>query len=76
MGGDHWRSKRTNFASPEDLILSKLLWGQQTQSEKQWRDVLGIVKVQADRLDAEYLSLWAEHLGLVELLVQVLAAGE
>jgi hypothetical protein len=65
-----------NFASPEDLILSKLLWGQQTQSEKQWRDVLGIVKVQADRLDAEYLSLWAERLGLVEPLAQVLAAGE
>jgi hypothetical protein len=64
-----------NFASPEDLILSKLRWGQCTQSEKQWRDVLGVIKVQADQLDFEYLSLWAERLNLVDSLSRALAAA-
>jgi hypothetical protein len=63
-----------NFASPEDLILSKLSWGQRTQSEKQWRDVLGVIKVQGDQLDFEYLALWAERLGLVDAFSRALAA--
>jgi hypothetical protein len=29
------------FASAEDVILNKLLWGRGSQSEKQWRDILG-----------------------------------
>jgi hypothetical protein len=37
--------------SPEDLILAKLQWGQRSQSEKQWRDVLGVMKVQGENLD-------------------------
>lgn len=64
-----------NFISPEDLVLSKLLWGQHTEPEKQWRDVLGVVKVQADRLDDSYLSLWAKRLGIKDLAKQALTAG-
>ena len=37
-------------------------------SEKQWRGVLGILKVQADSLDINYLTEWAGCLGLVEVL--------
>jgi hypothetical protein len=54
--------------SPEDLVLQKLLWGRESQSEKQWRDVLGIVKLQAENLDYDYLTEWAEQLGLVDAL--------
>ena len=64
-----------NFASPEDVILAKLLWGKQSQSEKQWRDVLGILKVQGDALDFAYLTQWAARLDLTELVQQAIAAA-
>jgi hypothetical protein len=52
------------FASPEDVILNKLRWGKASQSEKQWRDVLGVLKVQREALDFAYLIQWALQLGL------------
>lgn len=63
------------LASPEDVILAKLLWGQRSQSEKQWRDVLGVLKVQGDSLDFAYLSHWATQLNLTELLQRAIAAA-
>ncbi|WP_088891270.1 hypothetical protein [Leptolyngbya ohadii] len=60
------------FCSPEDLILNKLLWRQDTQSEKQWRDILGILKVQGERLDYAYLIAWADCLDVLEPLNQAL----
>jgi hypothetical protein len=59
-------------SAPEDLILAKLLWGQRSNSEKQWRDVLGVLKVQQEALDYGYLSAWAEQLGVGNLLCQAL----
>ncbi|MBD2695010.1 hypothetical protein H6G68_25315 [Anabaena catenula FACHB-362] len=55
-------------ASPEDTILQKLRWGRGSQSEKQWRDVLGIMKLQAESLDYTYLAEWSEFLDLVDAL--------
>lgn len=55
-------------ATPEDTILQKLYWGKDSQSEKQWRDVLGIVKLQAPSLDYSYLKEWAKQLNLLEML--------
>jgi hypothetical protein len=54
------------LASAEDTILQKLLWSRGSQSEKQWRDVLGILKLQAQSLDYVYLTQWAEKLSLVD----------
>lgn len=59
------------YASSEDVVLSKLQWRQQSQSEKQWRDVLGIVKVQGELLDGDYLQDWATRLGIRLELHQV-----
>ena len=52
------------FASPEDVILNKLRWRLRSGSEKQWRDILGILKVQGELLDFDYLWQWAETFGL------------
>jgi hypothetical protein len=44
-------------------------------SERQWRDVLGIIKTQASRLDHEYLTRWADELGVADLLARALVAA-
>jgi hypothetical protein len=65
---------RRDFAAyvqtAEDALLSKLSWYRQggEVSENQWRDVIGILKVQAERLDDGYLQKWAEELGISDLL--------
>ncbi|MEL6606586.1 MAG: hypothetical protein AAFP20_25700, partial [Cyanobacteria bacterium J06614_10] len=53
------------FASPEDVVLNKLRWGQQSDSEKQWRDVLGILKTQRN-LDLDYLNKRAEAMAVAD----------
>ncbi len=61
---------RVSFASPEDVILGKLEWyrlGDEV-SDTQWRDVLGVMRVQGELLDREYLRHWAAQLGVADLL--------
>jgi hypothetical protein len=60
------------FCSPEDIIINKLQWyvsGGEV-SERQWLDVSGVIKVQAESLDTTYLLRWSKDLGLHELLVR------
>jgi hypothetical protein len=58
----------------EDVILRKLEWyrrGGET-SERQWRDVLAVLRVQ-QHLDDAYLRTWAERLAVADLLARALA---
>ena len=58
------------FASPEDTILSKLEWYRMggEVSDRQWRDILGVLKTRAGELDLEYLKKWARELKVGDLL--------
>jgi hypothetical protein len=60
------------FATAEDTVLQKLVWYQKGAriSERQWNDVLGVLKVQRGRLDQEYLDRCASILGVAELLAR------
>jgi len=62
------------FASPEDVILSKLEWYRLggEASEHQWRDVLGVMKTRAGGLDLDYLRKWAGELKVTDLLDRAL----
>lgn len=62
------------FASPEDTILSKLEWYRMggEVSERQWRDILGVLKTRAGELDLAYLRKWAMELKVSDLLEQTL----
>jgi hypothetical protein len=58
------------LASAEDIVLSKLEWfrlGDEV-SENQWRDVVGVLKVEQRNLDRAYLAKWAADLGVADLL--------
>lgn len=52
------------FAAPEDVILKKLEYFREGGSEKHLRDIVGVLKVQADRIDRVYLAAWVNRLGL------------
>lgn len=67
------------MASAEDVILAKLRWFRQggEVSEKQWRDVLGVLKVQGKNLNFTYLETMAARFNLADLLLRARAdAGE
>ncbi len=56
--------------SPEDIVLFKLRWfrlGGEV-SDKQWADILGVMKTQGDQLDTAYLDKWAPEIGVKDLL--------
>jgi hypothetical protein len=62
------------FASPEDTILSKLEWYRMggEVSERQWRDVLGVMKTRSEQLDIAYIRKWAKELKVGDLLERAL----
>ena len=55
--------------SPEDLILAKLLWAQDSLSEMQLNDVRHVLE--RKDLDRNYLNHWIAKLGLVNLYEKV-----
>ncbi len=61
-------------ATAEDIILAKLEWYRQggERSERQWRDVIGVIQVQGEALDLTYLRHWAVRLGVADLLERAL----
>lgn len=69
---------RVYVVSPEDIILSKLEWFRLggEGSERQWRDVLGVLKIRAGELDLDYLRKWAGELNVSDLLEHALEETE
>ena len=66
-----FKGSTLHVASPEDTILAKLEWSLQGESERQYRDALGVFEVQKGSLDIAYLREWAESLAVGELLKQI-----
>jgi len=62
--------RELSIVSPEDIVLLKLRWFKETDctSQRQWDDVLGVLAVQGQSLDFQYLMDSAKELALEELL--------
>jgi len=58
---------------PEDTILMKLRWSQQSGgSEKQFQDARGVYELQRARLDQAYLRSWGIRLGVTDDLERLI----
>ncbi len=62
------------FVSAEDILLAKLHWYRQGGeiSERQWRDIRGVLRSRREDLDPAYLERGARVLGVVGLLNRAL----
>lgn len=63
--------------TPEDSVLRKLLWfvAGGRQSDRQWRDVVSVIRIGGASLDYGYLDHWAPRLDLVDLLARARQAA-
>jgi hypothetical protein len=68
-------AREFDLTTAEDIILHKLCWYQlgDEVSERQWKDVLGVMAVQSDALDQPYLRRWAAEVGVLDLLERAMA---
>ena len=73
--GDERSARPIWIASAEDTVLAKLDWFRRggEVSERQWRDVQGVLRLSSDALDLAYLHRWALVLGVADLLTRALA---
>ena len=55
---------RTFLPTVEDMVIAKLEWAQATDSDRQIRDVVGMLSVGGADIDAAYVDGWVQRLGL------------
>lgn len=58
---------QANFSSPEDVIIKKIDFYRQGGSEKHLRDITGILKISGGIIDMDYITQWADRLGLRDI---------
>jgi hypothetical protein len=71
-------TREFDLVTAEDVVLRKLDWYRQGGgvSERQWQDVIGVLRVQAGALDLAYLEKWAALLDVAPLLHRAFAEAK
>lgn len=61
------------IASAEDIIISKLVWYQKggRVSERQWRDIQGVLAINGSAIDRSYIFQWCEQLEISDLAEKI-----
>lgn len=67
-----WPDRDASFASPEDVIIKKMEWYREGESEKHLRDIAGVMKISGERIDRSYIAEWASRLGLTAIWQSIL----
>jgi hypothetical protein len=60
------------FARAEDVLLHKLKWfldGDRI-SDRQWGDIVGLVRTREASLDRDHLMRWIDHLGIPQAILE------
>ena len=65
--------KTVYFISPEDLILSKLVWYTMGESTRQLEDIESVIKISGKKLDMGYILRWSKKLGTLDILTKLLS---
>lgn len=65
-----------NFSSPEDLILKKLLWFNESKSTRQLEDIHSVMAIIKNKLDYDYLRNWAKKQETSNLLEEMIELVE
>lgn len=64
--------EKTSIITPEDLILIKLLWYEESESTRHLEDAQSIIVIQGDTLDKKYLRQWARQQGTLDILNRII----
>lgn len=60
------------FASPEDVIVKKMQFYSAGGSDRHLRDIAGVLRISSAEIDRDYVTDWADRLGLREIWDRVL----
>ena len=63
---------QANFSSPEDVVIMKMKYYKEGESEKHIRDILSILKISGNIIDKDYINLWAKKLNLLTIWNDIL----
>lgn len=61
-----------NFASPEDVIIMKMRYYKEGESEKHLRDITSMLKISGEIIDQEYIEKWVEKFELKDIWKAIL----
>ena len=66
------------FAAPEDVLLHKLKWFLEGDkvSDRQWGDILGMVRIRGEALDTDHLRRWIGHLRIPDGILEAALRGK
>ncbi len=59
-------------ASPEDIIISKMRYYKEGGSDKHLRDCAGVLAVQGELIERDYIVRWARHFDLMPIWEAIL----